>query len=204
MFTYALLRNANKTLWDNSASKFDKSCRETFHGTCYGTKWHGGETGGKMAKDYSYQQAADAAGVSKSKIARQVKSGVLSKNDAGRIDPSELARVYPDSIKGDTAGTTRDTVQERSMARSDTAPDTGEARVLSVQVEQMQAQLDLLLSERNDLRSRLDRSEEMRALADEKRDEAQTKLTALLTDQRTDKEPEQPKRRRWWQVAVFL
>lgn len=130
-----------------------------------------------MALEYSYQQAAKAAGVSKSKIARQVKTGEISKNANGKIDPSELARVYPDSIKADTTDTTRNRVVERAMERSDTVSDTIEIRVLQVELDaekKLSADREVTIT---DLRDRLDKSEAERTAT-------QTKLTALLTDQR--------------------
>jgi DNA-binding Lrp family transcriptional regulator len=48
---------------------------------------------------YSIREAAEAAGVSKSTIQRRLKEGDISRNADGKIDPSELARVYPDSVK---------------------------------------------------------------------------------------------------------
>ena len=137
-----------------------------------------------MALEYSYQQAADAAGVSKSKIARQVKAGEISKNANGKIDPSELARLYPNSIKGDTSDTDQKRVAERAMTRGDTADDTTENKVLQVELDaarQLAEERERELHHRDvtigDLRDRLDRSER-------KRDEVTNQLTALLTDQR--------------------
>jgi len=161
-----------------------------------------------MALEYSYQQAADAAGVSKSKIARQVKAGEISKNANGKIDPSELARVYPSSIKGDTDGADQKRVAERTMARSDTANDTIEIRVLQVELDaekKLSAERERELHHREvtigDLRDRLDKSER-------KRDEVTSQLTALLTDQREaapapEAQPDKP-RFRWaeWGLGI--
>ncbi|RVT80663.1 helix-turn-helix domain-containing protein [Rhodobacteraceae bacterium CCMM004] len=153
------------------------------------------------------KQAADCAGVSKSTITRAIKSGKLSStvDDDGvnQIDGSELARWaegrgktinLPDGAAAPPAPV-RTALDEPVRT---TPNDTGEARVLSVQVEQMQARIDLLMSERDDLRQRLDRSEQERS-------EAQTKLTALLTDQRPDSEAETLKRRRWllWSAVAL-
>jgi chromosome segregation ATPase len=156
------------------------------------------------------KEAADWAGVSKSTVIRAIGSGKLSakKNDEGvnLIDPSELER-WNQSRSGNTASKEEARDAARTLAhetrrtpkvvRDDTAKDTGEARVLSVKVEMMQAQIDLLMSERDDLR-------QQRNEAQAKRDEAEARLTGVLTDQRAEKEPEQSKRRRWWQLAIIL
>ena len=152
-------------------------------------------TEGGTAMEYTLKQAADAAGVSKSTIHRATKDGRLSKNAAGKIDASELARLYPESAKGGTGGTSRET--SRGTVRDDhgTANETPENSLLAVKLEaaeRLAEERERELHHRDvtisDLRHRLDKSEQ-------KRDEVQTKLTALLTDQRKTPSQETTQRR---------
>lgn len=154
---------------------------------------------GRGGLDYSIREAAEAAGVSKSTIQRRLKAGDMSKNDAGRIDPSELARIYPNSVKvsrehsqGVPAGTVRDT-----PGTPEKAPET---TILRVQLEAVQQLAEERSKTIEDLRSRLDTSEVRRAEAEEAKDAAQTTLTALLTDQRSPEAKEARSGPRWWLV----
>lgn len=119
-------------------------------------------------------EAAKAVGVSKSTLRRAIERGRLSATrlDDGSyaIDPAELARVFP-----------RPSAATPEMARSDTANDTG---ALRLEVDLLREQLEQIKGERDDLRRRLDFSEDERRAAQER-------LTALLTDQR-------PRRGGWW------
>ena len=114
--------------------------------------------------EYSLVQAAERAGLSKATIHRAVKSGRLSaRRDEGgayRIDASELARVYPE------------TLQEPTPGRAEIPLETAEAvAVLQERVRSLEAQLaeayEVGRREREtaqgniaDLRRRLDRAEE--------------------------------------------
>jgi hypothetical protein len=122
---------------------------------------------------YTLSKAAMATGKNKATIQRAIKSGKISaiKNSSGayEIDPSELHRVYPATAQ--------------RVAQHDISNDTQHADKNS---ETVNFKLDLLEAERererdqlqatiDDLRVRLDRSEE--------------RITALLPA---------PKKRSWW------
>jgi chromosome segregation ATPase len=122
---------------------------------------------------YTLSKAAVATGKNKATIQRAIKSGKISaiKNSSGayEIDPSELHRVYPATAQ--------------RVAQHDISNDTQHADKNS---ETVNFKLDLLEAERererdqlqatiDDLRVRLDRSEE--------------RITALLPA---------PKKRSWW------
>ena len=129
---------------------------------------------------YSIREAAEAAGVSKSTIQRKLKEGEISRNADGKIDPSELARIYPDSVKvshdhsqNTVIGTVRDTVN--------TGNEHTEISILKAELEaarKLAEERDRELGHRDetirDLRDRLDKEGEERR-----------QLTAMLTDQRT-------------------
>ena len=118
-------------------------------------------------------QAAKEAGKSKQTILDAIRGGRLSapKDEQGRyqIDPAELFRVYP--------ATGQQTSQRPDMetGTDPTRPDTETAFF-----ERIIAGLE---GERDDLRRRLDQSEEAREREAAERREAQAKLTALLTYQ---------------------
>lgn len=122
---------------------------------------------------YTLAQAGTATGKNKATIQRAIKSGKISaeKNSSGayEIDPSELHRVYPATA-------------QRS-AQHNTSNDTQHSDEYT---ENIKLKLDLLQAERerereqlqatiDDLRTRLDRSEE--------------RITALLPA---------PSKRSWW------
>jgi hypothetical protein len=107
---------------------------------------------------YTLSNAAMATGKNKATIQRAIKSGKISaiKNSSGayEIDPSELHRVYP---------ATAQRVAQRNISNDTQRPGEHD--------ETMQLKLDLLEAERkrerdqlqstiDDLRARLDRSEE--------------------------------------------
>jgi hypothetical protein len=123
--------------------------------------------------NYTLSKAAMATGKNKATIQRAIKSGKISaiKNSSGayEIDPSELHRVYPATAQ--------------RVAQQDISNDTQHADKNN---ETIKLKLDLLEAERererdqlqatiDDLRVRLDRSEE--------------RITALLPA---------PKKRGWW------
>jgi len=122
---------------------------------------------------YTLSKAAAATGKNKATIQRAIKSGKISakKDSSGayEIDPSELHRVYPATAQRNTQHHTSNDTQR---------PEKSD--------ETMQLKLDLLKAERererdqlqatiDDLRNRLDRSEE--------------RITALLPS---------PRKRNWW------
>jgi predicted site-specific integrase-resolvase len=123
--------------------------------------------------NYTLSKAAMATGKNKATIQRAIKSGKISaiKNSSGayEIDPSELHRVYPATAQ--------------RVAQQDISNDTQHADKNN---ETIKLKLDLLEAERererdqlqatiDDLRVRLDRSEE--------------RITALLPA---------PTKRSWW------
>jgi hypothetical protein len=143
---------------------------------------------------YSLQQAAEATGKSKSTIQRAIKSGKISAGEDVhgnyQIDPAELHRVYPPKpLRNDAESDERDdTQQDNSLV---------ETTVLRVELQQMRELLNASNLERererqqaadviDDLRRRLDAEAEARRIEGEER----RKLTAILTDQRTQQQPE--------------
>jgi hypothetical protein len=131
---------------------------------------------------YSLGQAAKAAGISKTSLHRAIQKGRVSaaKNDNGsyEIEPSELHRVYPpvaDEDRSDNPGVGQDGTAE-------TASETALLRRELEWVRERLADKDDVI---DDLRERLNQSEQ------ERRDKDR-QLTALLTDQR------KVKPRRWW------
>lgn len=116
---------------------------------------------------YTLGQAAQASGKSRSTIKRALENGRISgkKGDAGKwqIEPVELHRVYPIKEQGTVSGSSKKDI-----------PDSGELRVQLEAARQRIADKDKAI---DDLRRRLDLSEEERRRKDHQ-------LTALLTDQR--------------------
>jgi hypothetical protein len=101
------------------------------------------------------RQAAEQSGASRSTIHRALKSGKLSgtRTEAGdwSIDPAELARAFPRDSMG------HDHRDDKEQERAGAGPS---AEVLAVRVEMLQQQLDRERDTIEDLRRRLDRSEE--------------------------------------------
>jgi len=114
-------------------------------------------------------QAAKAAKKAKATILDAIKNGRMSapKDDLGRyqIDPAELFRVYP-LDQSEAGHDYRERPQE----------ETGETSTLRATVNHMRELIRQIESERDDLRERLNQSEEERR-------STQAKLTAVLTDQ---------------------
>lgn len=106
----------------------------------------------------SITEAAKMVGVHPSTIHRAVKDGRLSVRilDNGRkaIDPVELERVFPSDRPRDS---TQDAIHEHAMT----------AQLLAekdLRAEALQQQVQLLKSERDDLRARLDKAEHDRGI----------------------------------------
>ena len=114
---------------------------------------------------YSLKQAADATGKDRSTIQRAIKSGrisaTLGESGAYEIDPSELHRVFPPVARNEAP-----LIATQQNATDEVASENRELR----------AKVDLLREMVDDLRERLDKSEDERRAT-------QTKLTALLTHQ---------------------
>jgi len=146
----------------------------------------------------SPNEASKHFSASKTTILRDIKEGRLSasRNERGhyKIDPSELARVYGGGASGAHRGSNHGAAQFEPNGAGG-ATETVPKLAL---VEQERDAAQNLASEREkviaDLRHRLDKSEQERS-------EAQTKLTALLTDQRPQEVREKLSGFRWWLVA---
>jgi hypothetical protein len=156
---------------------------------------------------YTLAQAAAAVGRNRSTLLRGIKSGRISAardelTGAWLIDPAELHRIYANA---DAQGT---------------EPVNGEARIstqpadlrLQLEVERtrtagLEARVNDLQVTLEDLRHRLDKEAEERRQAQDRLTEVQSKLTAILTDQRStppaapftpQPAPPVPAKRRWW------
>jgi hypothetical protein len=136
---------------------------------------------------YSLRQAAEASGVSKTKLHRAIKDGTISAmlNEGGayEIDPSELHRVFPPKCPEDHGGT----------------PGLQQAGTLSgKEVERLfRERLEALEADRErDRREAADQIADLRRRLDAEAEERR-KLTAILTDQR--KPAAEPKGWRFWQ-----
>jgi len=134
-------------------------------------------------------QAAKATGRSKAGILEAIRAGRLSatRDDKRQwqIDPAELDRVYPFVVQTE---------------REQTPPNGQELRHFEEKIGFLERIINGLENERDDLRRRLDQeAEERRAI--------QSKLTALLTDQRPQPTPAAdpaPAKRGAWPVLVAL
>ncbi len=119
-------------------------------------------------------QAAKAVGVARSTLYRDIQEGKVSVGKDGRgkpyVDVAELERAYGSVTLSDTSETV-------SIGQTGTPQKDKKDSALQREHDLLREQIELLRSERDDLRRRLDdETEERRA--------AQAKLTALLTDQR--------------------
>ncbi|RUQ34617.1 MAG: hypothetical protein EKK71_16000 [Candidatus Competibacteraceae bacterium] len=118
-------------------------------------------------------QAAKAVGVARSTLYRDIQEGKVSVGKDGRgkpyVDVAELERAYGSVTLSDTSETV-------SIGQTRTPQKDKKDSALQREHDLLREQIELLRSERDDLRRRLDdETEERRA--------AQAKLTALLTDQ---------------------
>lgn len=119
---------------------------------------------------YTLGTAAKATGKAKSTILRAIKSGVISahKADDGsyEIDPSELHRVFPSTVA-------------KPDSSNDTQPNKEHCEPLRLRLKTLEAERqrerDQMQATIDDLRARLDRSED--------------RVSGLLAA---------PKRARWW------
>lgn len=155
-------------------------------------------------KPVTMKEAGELVGASKSTIYRAVKSGKLSSStdDEGvvLIDPSELARVYPDFNPAaaqsgtvhppvhDSANDAEPGVSTMSDRVSDEpVPDSLRTKyIAAVSLLKAQKQInETLTGQVDDLKIRLDQSESER-----RRKDAQ--VTALLTDQSQREPVEKP------------
>lgn len=119
---------------------------------------------------YTLGRAAQATGKSKTTIKRALEKGRISgkKSDSGewQIEPVELHRVYPVKEQGTASDNSEEGI-----------PNSRELQARLEAAEQRIADKDKVI---DDLRRRLDQSEDERRRKDHQ-------LTALLTDQREKK-----------------
>src|SRR3954454_21998922 len=138
---------------------------------------------------YTLGQAAKAAGISKTSLHRAIGKGRISaiKTESGayEIEPSELHRVYPPVVPANSSA-------NPDLVRDRTVDSLAGTEVLRREVDLLREMLSGKETVIDDLRERLDRSEEERRSKD-------AQLTALLTDQRAKPEPPPPPRRSFWQ-----
>lgn len=123
---------------------------------------------------YTLGEAAKATGISKASISRAINSGRISaaKNEGGSfsIEPVELHRVYPPKSSATVSGTPPETARN---AEDDTR-NPSNSNVLQARLEAALEQLRDRDGTIDDLRHRLDRS-------DEERREAQARVIGLLS-----------------------
>jgi predicted site-specific integrase-resolvase len=107
---------------------------------------------------YTLSQAATATGKNKATIQRAIKSGKISaiKNSSGayEIDPSELHRIFP---------ATAQRVAQHNISNDTQHPDKHDKTMqmkLNLLEAERERERDQLQSTIDDLRTRLDRSEE--------------------------------------------
>jgi hypothetical protein len=134
---------------------------------------------------YTLGEAAKATGKSKAALSRAIKLHRISavKQDDGsfKIDPAELHRVYP-AVQ----------VEQSTQQLPVNADATAEIRELRAKLD---AAVERIIDKDaviDDLRHRLDGE------AEERR-KTQAQLTALLTDQRAQRD--EPARRSWWRLG---
>lgn len=122
---------------------------------------------------YTLGEAAKATGISKASISRAINSGRISaaKKDDGSfsIEPVELHRVYPPKSSATGSGTPSETMRNTD---GDTR-NTSDSNVLQARLDAALEQLRDRDGTIDDLRHRLDRS-------DEERREAQARVIGLL------------------------
>ena len=123
---------------------------------------------------YTLGEAAKATGVSKASLSRAIHSGRISaaKKDDGSfsIEPVELHRVYPPK----SSATVSETSFETPRNITDNTRNSPDSNVLQARLEAALEQLRDREGTIDDLRQRLDRS-------DEERREAQARVIGLLT-----------------------
>ena len=162
----------------------------------------------KQSKFTSLSGAARAAGKSRATIQRAIKAGKISasKDENGNycIDVSELNRVYP-LQKDETGEMLREHVYETLRNSKNETVKQSEISILQAELAASRQMIEERGKTIEDLRTRLDTAEERRDEAVRAKDEAQTKLTALLSDMRPDTSSKSSQRilerLRYW--AVF-
>lgn len=132
--------------------------------------------------NYSLRQAAEASGISKTKLHRAIKAGtisaVLNESGAYEIDPAELHRVFPPRRPEDHGGTP-------GLQQNGTLSGTEVERLFRERLEALEADRE------RDRREAADQIADLRRRLDAEAEERR-KLTAILTDQR-EKPAAEPK-----------
>lgn len=122
---------------------------------------------------YTLGEAAKATGISKASISRAINSGRISavKNEGGSfsIEPVELHRIYPPK----SSATVSETPTETARNTGSGTGNTSDSNVLQARLDAALEQLRDREGTIDDLRHRLDRS-------DEERREAQARVIGLL------------------------
>jgi hypothetical protein len=126
-------------------------------------------------------EAARLTGLSKTGLARAIKSGRLSatRTDTGsyEIDPAELSRVYPVTV---------------DLARSSTPGDPAVTAALEAQIQGLRDVSELLRRQLEDIRQDRD---DLRQDRDAWRSQAER---LAIADERGRAPAEQQRVRRWW------
>lgn len=124
---------------------------------------------------YKISEAVKATGVSKATIHRARETGRISasKDENGhyQFDPAELHRVFPKRTE-----TVHDTANETKRDASETVVNDSDFRALEAKLEVTEKLVDAHSKTIEDLRDRLTKEGEERR-----------QLTAMLTDQRSEK-----------------
>lgn len=134
---------------------------------------------------YTLREAAEATGKSKPTILRAIQKGTISAkrddHNEWQIEPAELHRVYPPvTVRTDTETDTRNDTQHPNSSF-----ETG---MLAGELEQLRERLTAMNMDREqERRTHADMVADLRArlnAADDERRAAQSRVAALLTDQR--------------------
>ncbi len=141
----------------------------------------------------SMSDAAKMAGVSRATFYRHIEDKGISteKNKKGAqvVDISELLRVYGDDLKSlEDVEKDKTSKKEKGETPQDKGSVSVELEVIKERLKNFENERERerqqLTSQIEDLRSRLEQSEEQRIKSEEQKD----RLTLMLTDQRSEKE----------------
>lgn len=136
--------------------------------------------------------AAEMVGKSRITINRHIKDGTLSKDADGKIDVSELRRVYGDNIL------TPEQVEEKKKTKT----SSSDLEATPQEIEHLKKQMDLLLQERQRERELLTEQIDLLKERLEKSEEREKSYTLLLTHQ--SKESAEEKQRKQEQIDQDL
>lgn len=131
--------------------------------------------------------AADMAGVSRATIIRHIKDGKLSKDGDGRIDISELIRVYGNDIL------TPEQIEARK-AEKEEKDESGDSVSFRVEIDFLKKHLETVNLERERERKQLSDQIDMLKERLEKSEEREAKITLLLTHQSKENSEEKSRK----------